>query len=228
MTEPYYADDHVQLYHGDMREVAEWLTADALITDPPYGRGWRQGKLARSKSRAHAGIAGDNTTGIRDASLTLWGPRLATVFGDLMLPPPEGVKQVLVYRKPGDAGTRGATAGRRRDLEAVYLLGPRSSGIGGTTSLLTTMVRMVGGQYGPAGRTGHPHSKPVDLMAELIGLARAEGASTIADPFAGSGSTLVAAKALGLRAVGVELDERYCEAAAKRLSTPDLFTGAAS
>lgn len=222
--EPYYEDKLVVLYHGDCRELTAWLTADALVTDPPYGRAWRQGALERSHSAAHQGIAGDDTTEVRDRALELWGARHAIVFGDLMLPPPARVKQVMVYRKPSDAGARGATAGRRRDIEAVYLLGPWPSGIGGKTSVLTTGSRSQGNPSSAAGRYGHPHAKPVDLMAELVGMCP-EG--VIADPFAGSGSTLDAAKQLGRRAIGVELEEMYCERIAKRLSQPDLFGGAA-
>lgn len=212
---PYYADDMITLYHGDCREATEWLTADVLVTDPPYGRDWRQGQLKRSKSASRDGIAGDTDTTVRDAGLALWGNRPAIMFGDSMLAPPHNTKQVLFYRKPADAGVRGATAGFRRDVELIYLLGPWPSGIGGYSSLLTTGASMVGGVAGPSGRYGHPHAKPVDLMEELVAVC-AEG--VVADPFAGGGSTLIAARNQGRRAIGVELDERYCEAIVKRLN----------
>lgn len=67
-------------------------------------------------------------------------------------------------------------------------------------------------------RLGHPTPKPLDLLQALMTrLAPVDGGHVIADPFAGSGSTLVAAAALGHRAVGVELDERYCEQIARRV-----------
>jgi hypothetical protein len=223
-VKPYYSDDKVTLYHGDCREITEWLAADVLVTDPPYGRGWRQGALKASGSDGHQGIAGDCTTETRDAALALWGPRLALVFGDLMLAPPEGTKQVLVYRKPPNAGTRGATGGRRRDLEAVYMLGPWPTGLGGETSIIPTSEPSQGNPSSPQGRFGHPHAKPQDTMGHLIGMT----AGVVADPFAGSGSTLVAAKALGRRSIGVELDEAYCEIAAKRLAQGAFDFGAAS
>jgi site-specific DNA-methyltransferase (adenine-specific) len=223
---PYYADESVTLYHGDCLTVTEWLTADVLITDPPYGRAWKQGVTGTTANAASKGIANDLDTSLRDAALTLWGERPAVMFGDLMLAPPSGTRLVCAYRKPNDAGIRGAMGGVRRDLEAVYLVGKWSSGIGGRSSLFTSNAPRVSGAHGLVARAGgHPHVKPQDVMADLIALSP----GTIADPFAGSGSTLVAAKALGRRAIGVELEERYCEIAARRLSQGVLdFGGEAS
>lgn len=224
MTETYYRDDLVTLYHGDALKVDAWLEADVLITDPPYGRAWRQGAikgkgLGRTPGDAsdpHGGIAGDQGTAVRDAALALWGDRPAIVFGDLMLPPPPGTRHVLVYRKPTSAGVRGATAGRRRDLEAIYLLGSWPTGIGGASSLISTALANVAD---PKHRTGHPHTKPIDVMLELVNMTT----GTIADPFAGSGSTLFAAKYAGRRAVGVELEAAYCRTAAGRLAQDTLI-----
>jgi len=221
MTEPYYQDDLVKLYHGDCREVAEWLEADVLVTDPPYGRAWKQGEsgIARGwSSDAHPGIAGDKDTTTRDAALHAWGPRPAILFGDLMLSPPSGTKQVLILQKSPLMGTKGTFLNFRRDAEAIYLLGWRA-GLGGTTSVLQSGA--LGNQVQKAGQ--HPHAKPLDVMETL--LVRTDG--TIADPFAGSGSTLVAAKQLGRRAIGVELEEAYCEIAARRLAQDTLFGGVA-
>jgi site-specific DNA-methyltransferase (adenine-specific) len=144
-----------------------------------------------------------------------------------MLAPPVGTKLVGAYRKPADAGVRGAIGGYRRDLEAVYLIGEGwASGIGGVSSLLGTAALNVGNPSGIAARSGgHPHAKPLDLM-EVI-LSRCPP-GVIADPCAGSGSTLVAARNLGREAIGVELEEKYCEVIAKRLAQDCLDLAALS
>jgi len=221
MPAPYYADELVTLYHGRCEEIAEWLAADVLVTDPPYGREWRQGDTATRRgwrSDAHAGIANDGDTNTRDGALAAWGSgKPSLVFGDLLLPPPPGAKQVLVYDKGISAGFTGALGGFRRNAEAVYLMGAGwPSGLGGRSCVLATRAS-AGGNL--TRRYGHPHAKPVDVMEALIA-ACPDG--TIADPFAGSGSTLVAARNLGRRAIGVELEERYCERAALRLSQMTL------
>lgn len=215
MTQPYYDDGTVRLFLGDCREVTDWLAADVLCTDPPYGRAWRQGELKLTKSDAHPGIAGDTDTTVRDTALGMWGKRPAVVFGDLMLAPPVGSKLTAVYRKPSNAGTRGAIGGFRRDAEAIYLLGPWPSGLGGRSSILATAARSQGNPSSPQGRYGHPHAKPVDVLEQLL-VACPPG--VVADPFAGSGSVLIAARNQGRKAVGVEIDEKYAEQAARRLS----------
>lgn len=216
---PYFEEDGIVLYHGDCREVLAWLDAELLVTDPPYGRAWKQGDTGTRRgwiSDRHDGIANDGDTSARDAVLALWGDRPAIVFGDLTLPPPTGVKATLIYDKGASAGFTGAVGGYRRNVEAIYLLGRHPSGLGGRSAVLGT-VASTGGNL--ARTTGHPHTKPVDLMATLVEAA----GESVADPFAGSGSTLVAARQLGLKAIGVEIDESYCEVAARRLSQGVLF-----
>jgi site-specific DNA-methyltransferase (adenine-specific) len=216
---PYYADDLVTLFHGKCEDITDWLAADVLVTDPPYGRAWRQGESkvrGRHGSKSHAGIAGDAGTELRDWALDAWGSRVAVVFGDLMLAPAPGTKLVLPYCKAVDAGVRGAIGGFRRDAEAIYLIGPWPTGLGGRSSVIRSNAL---GQGNLVIHHGHPHAKPVDVMEDLI---RACPDGVIADPFAGAGSTLVAARNLGRRVVGVELEEKYCERAARRLSQMTL------
>jgi hypothetical protein len=225
MSAPYYQDDSVTLYHGDCLEVSAWLEADVLVTDPPYGRGWRQGHLKghSGNSDAGSGIANDDSTFVRDAALDRWGARPAIVFGDLMLPPPSQNKLTCVYRKSPETGLRGAIGGVRRDAEAIYLIGPWASGIGGRSSVFATGRQIAGANGLIASSGGHPHTKPGDVMEQLVQLCPP---GVIADPFAGSGSTLVAARNMGRRAIGVELEERYCELVARRLDQMCLDFGA--
>jgi adenine-specific DNA-methyltransferase len=63
----------------------------------------------------------------------------------------------------------------------------------------------------------HPAQKPEALMGQIVGISSRHG-DLILDPFMGSGTTLVSAKRYGRRAIGIELEEKYCEIAAKRLA----------
>lgn len=222
--QPYYADEYVTLYHGDCREIREWLGADVLAMDPPYGIAWKRGANKARASKAHDGIENDGDTAARDWALVEWGARPALVFGSLYAPFPADVRHLLIWEKPNDAGVVGSTTGYRRDVEAVFMCGkwPRRNASWG--SVVRSAVTAIGSPHSPAGRTGHPHAKPVDLMCRLLERAPS---GVVADPFAGSSSTLVAAKQLGRRAIGVELKEQYCEVAAKRLSQNVLSFGAA-
>jgi len=223
MTEPYYQDDRVTLYHGDCREITEWLAADVLVTDPPYG-------IQHSAHGDNApAIAGESRTGrsslrvltsehvdVRDAALRAWGDRPALVFGHWRAPRPERTMMRLIWDKR-IIGMGGVGAWRPAD-EEIYLLNwpnPR-----GGSSDQPSVIRFDANRG--SAREDHPTPKPVGLMEYLI--ARSPGV-TVADPFAGSGSTLVAAKQLGRHAIGVELEERYCEVIAKRLAQDVLDFG---
>lgn len=232
---PYYSDGQVTLYHGDCREITDWLKADFVLTDPPYGtdrgdgyaRGITRGlKLSPGATIKHR-ISGDSDTRVRDEALALLPPEtLAIVFGSAIPPAPARSVQTLYYLKPPDAGAVGSRGGWRRDVELMFLVGPWPVGAPVRTSLYATRAPSVGNPSGVAARAGHPHAKPLDVLEALVADCPA---GVIADPFAGSGSTLVAARNLGRKAIGVELEERYCEVIARRLSQDvlPLFGGAA-
>jgi site-specific DNA-methyltransferase (adenine-specific) len=209
---PYYADEWVTIYHGDCREIDAWLAADVLVTDPPYGIDWRRGPNTNAYSKAHAGIIGDEDTSVRDHALRLWGSKPAAVFGSFYAPFPQDVRQVLVWAKPADAGVVGSVTGWRRDAEPVFLCGDWPVRKVERSSVLRSHQRSI---KSVTVETGHPHTKPRDILRGLI-TAGPDG--VVADPFAGSGSTLRAAKDLGRHAIGIEIEERYCEIAAKRMA----------
>lgn len=223
MSEPYYQDDQVTLYHGDCLEIDAWLEADVLVTDPPYGINWTQGDYngsgRRSDDRVHSGIANDSDVFVRDAALSRFGlDKPSVVFGSLRAAFPTEVAQTLIWKKGVDAGIVGSTTGYRTDIELIFLRGAHPRRNGSRSSVLESRGGM--GRY----RNLHPHAKPPLIIERLIEWLP----GVVADPFAGSGSTLVAARNLGRRAIGVELEERYCELTANRLDQMCLDFGATS
>lgn len=216
--EPYWSSDdgRIVLYHGDCREVAEWLTADVLVTDPPYGVAY-ESNFNRDRRNAKIGrpVAGDKDTSLRDGALTAWGPRPAVVFGRWDAPRPQSTRVRLIWDKGNSVGMGDLNLPWGRSDEEIYVLG---SGWLGKRSGSVLRVQML--MSGDGNRPDHPTPKPVSLMELLIGKCPL---GVIADPFTGSGSTLVAAQLLGRPAVGVEIEERYCEIVARRLSQGVLF-----
>lgn len=225
MVDPYYTDDHCTIYNGDCREILPLLDIrdDAtIITDPPYSSGGFQesGKSSGSiGTRTSETIAFDNlsTRGygllMRDVLrhcnqadevylFTDW--RMWIESFDAIEAAGWRVRNMLVWDKaamgmgmPWRNQHELIVYGKRRP--AVIVDGKRGNVL----------------RYSRSGNKNHPTEKPVDLLSALIANSP-EG--DVIDPFMGSGTTLRAAKDHGRKAIGVELSERYCEIAAKRLA----------
>ena len=207
---PYYQDDAVTLYHGDCRQVLPFLGQfDLLLTDPPYGIGEAAGK---NKSRGKLAIAKDyGRADWDDTTPPRWILDLArgmcrwhVIFGGnyFELPPS---KCWLVWDK--DNGTNDFA-----DCELAWTNFDKA--VRRLTYRWAGMLQQPGA---PRENREHPTQKPEPVIGWALSHAP-EGVKTVLDPFAGSGTTLVAAKRIGLSATGVEREERYCEAIARRLS----------
>ena len=218
----YYSDDKVTLYHGDCLELADELTvtAHSIVTDPPFfmpaqqyaGRGgswertWSDTSILahwwRSVVGAYAPKVVENghfMTFCDDESYAVFFPEVYRHWPNLAC---------LVW----DKGRPGMGSAWRQSSELIIAARGRSAYWGG--GAMGTVLR-----HPPldASSRVHPVDKPTSLLSQMIEPTTPPG-GTVIDPFAGGGSTLVAAKALGRKAIGVELEERYCEIAARRLS----------
>ncbi len=216
---PYYSDDAVTIYHGDCREF-DHLPGDVLVTDPPYGYAYASGWDGPWQN---APIAGDGDVSVRDAILGDWGARPAICFGHWRGTPPQAhydATAVLVWDKGLAAGMGDLSVPWKPNWEMIYVFGEgfhgrRDSGVLSGYNVVTWATK---------GRV-HPNEKPIGLLRDLIAKCPP---GAIFDPFMGSGTTLRAAKDLGRKAVGIEIEERYCEIAAKRCAQEVLdFEGVA-
>jgi hypothetical protein len=229
VVKPYYEDDLVQLFYSDCRKVTEWLMADVLVTDPPYGIGYVSNHSIAKRSIP---IQGDLDTSLRDTALSSWGlNKPALVFGRWDVARPAGTHMRLVWDKKL-LGTGDLRKPWGCSDEEIYLLGDWPPVIpggrareGGMPTRSFSVIRVQALAPGSSARPNHPTPKPVPLMEQLVAKCPP---GVIADPFAGSGPTLIAAKLLGRPAIGVEIEERYCELIARRLDQGVLPFGEAS
>ena len=201
---PYYEDDLVTLYHGDCRE---WMPeADVIVTDPPYGIDWNTEGKSRQRGATFdfPRVTGDTEPFDPAFLLALGLPSVlfgANHYADRLPPSPSW----FVWDKRVSMGSND-----QADCEMAW------TNLGGPARVYRQVWN--GGAGTTENRVGrhrvHPTQKPVELMRWVV----LRTAGTVLDPFMGSGSTLVAAKSLGRRAIGIEIEERYCEIAAHRCS----------
>ena len=206
---PYYEDDSVTIYHGDCREILPTIgKVDLLLTDPPYGISYNceptpQAKHQPTNRLQVATVHGDDkpfdpqdilAAGSRHI---IWG---GNFFCDRL--PPTG--KWIAW----DKVTKNDLNLRIAEIEFAW-----------TDCIQRPVVfrHLWSGNFRASeqGSRLHPTQKPVALMLWCLGLP-GSGKGTVLDPFMGSGPVLRAAKDLGRKAIGIEIEERYCEIAANR------------
>lgn len=199
---PYYEDATVRIYHGDCREILPGgIRADLLLTDPPYGMDYKPLRGSDGSKRWLEGVVGDGET--FDPRHLLTFPRLV-LFG----------AQWYADRLPASGGWLVWDKTPKGAKEGFYASHAELAWTNTCSS-----VRKFSLQWGGEARNGeahlHPTQKPVALMRWII-----EEFTTptdlILDPYMGSGPVLQAARETGRRAVGIEIEEKFCEEAATR------------
>jgi len=205
---PYYESGGITIYHADCRQVLPFLPRfDLLLTDPPYGIGdkWQGGS-------GHGWGKADTQKEVRNewdacvppswlVQMSIDTAEKAIVWGGnyFDLPP---ARCFLVWSKP----ERNFTL-----AEAEY-----------AWTNIDNVARVCDYRRSDPDRN-HPTQKPLGVMRWCLSQNWCREVETVLDPFMGSGTTLVASKLEGRRCVGIEINEAYCEAAAKRLSQGTLF-----
>ena len=230
---PYYEDEFVTLYHGDCREVLAGMADEsvaAVLTDPPY----TERTHAKARTPEHAGVTAFGS--ISDADLRSILTELGRISQgwvvatldyrhavEFDVTPPTGLKVqrlgVWVKTNPTPQLTGDRPAQGWESIAYMHRSDRRSKWHGGGSH---------GNYVAPIPPPeGHPTAKPLPLVAQWVRWFTNPG-DLVLDPFAGSCTTLRAAKDEGRRAIGIEIDERSCEISARRLSQDTLDFGSAS
>ena len=223
-VKPYYEHNGIVIFNCDCREILPTLgPVDLVLTDPPYGVNANTrtastgrhngGSFGLSGSRDYPPVFGDDSHFdpahlIGSGKCILWG---ANHYGAL-----PAASKWLVWDK-----RCGGTPDDNADCELAWtnLRGPARI----HRQVWRGFFREGAENAAKCGAKLHPTQKPIALMKWCIGLAGA--VQSVIDPYMGSGTTLEAAKALGLQAIGIEIEEAYAEIAAKRLSQEVLDFG---
>jgi DNA modification methylase len=213
---PYYQSCGITIYHGDCREVLPTLAAgsvDLVLTDPPYGvkrdKGFGGacafggGRGAQIERRTFEDNWDQDRPAPEALSAVVAAGRLSIVWGGNhfadVLP---RATHWIVWDKLNTMPSFG-------DCELAWTNSRRTS----VCKVTVQWNGLIGKEHG----RWHPTQKPTELFQWCVS-RYSESGQVILDPFMGSGTTLVAAKRLGRQAIGIELEERYCEIAAKRLA----------
>ena len=234
MTTPYYQDEQVTIYHGDARDILPHIAADNIITDPPYAID-KHGNMLGFVSPNWSEKA-THSRGYADHSPEHFRQLIRDVFTMLYATVPNGTAHAAFCgnRTFHQMVTEIEGAG----FEILDALVFASRGVAKSTTTLApahelaSLFRTPGKRpkINPTWRetnrwdipkprakeSAHITSKPLAWMTPLVELLTDPGA-TVLDPFAGGGTTLLAARNTGRRAIGIEQDEGYCEVAASRL-----------
>ncbi len=222
---PYYEHAGITIYHGDCRDVLPSLRANVVITDPPYGIGftypgaqyvdtvaayaewlWPAIELAEKACSTDGGIAVFQSAKYA-RNWAAWFPRdwrliaIPKVFVQMNTALVTWATDYVLYWPLAET-PRGAREWQPKPARDWFV------------SYETAIPRR-------GYERGHPCPRPHDMMRFMVSII-APPASIVLDPFMGSGTTVVAAKRLGRRAIGIEIEEKYCEIAAKRLSQEAL------
>lgn len=206
MLKPYYQDEYATIYNADCREILPHLEpVDLVLTDPPYGMNYSHGKTTNRKwdSRHHGEkITGDNVPFdpsmlLNYQCVVLWG---ANNYAD-KLPACRG--WMVWYKRPNMAPNDFS------DCELAWTNRPMP------VRCFTHMWNGVLRDSEVGEPVKHPTQKPLQLMKWCI--TQFDACQSVLDPFMGSGTTLRAAKDLGIKSIGIEIEEKYCEIAAERL-----------
>lgn len=203
--QPYYQQDGVTIYHGDSREILPSIPTVGLVaTDPPYSSNRPEGEFAATGNIAvilHEASAKAETMAVFGTSS---GRGIEFIRSSVRRLPH---CRVLAWNR---RYVNSAAAGPWRwDLVLIHVFGKGAFGRPQQSSLLTT-----DGTQRLAKQTGHKAPVPVEVFQWIAH----PFTGAVLDPFMGSGSSLLAARALGREAIGIEINERYCEIAATRLS----------
>ena len=234
LPEPYYHDAEagITIYCADCREILPLLepgSIECLITDPPYGVGL-EGKSAKFRDPKKSTFRPGQYTvpDTPDYIAAVVVPAITDLIGRVKAAAiTPGIRNMFLYPQPDDIGglvSESATGVGRWGFTIVQPILYYGSDPFLRTRRGSRANSIVGVYPNDANAYDHPCAKPIRPWSWLVARASLPG-ETIIDPFMGSGTTLRAAKDLGRRAIGIEIEERYCEIAVRRLSQQVLPLG---
>ncbi len=232
---PYFQDEHITIYHGDCRDVLPEIDpVDVVITDPPYGdtslewdvqvegwlpliptenlwsfgsfrffmsqtfEGWKLAQEIVWEKHNGSSFMADRFQRVHELAVQFYRGEWRNIWKDPVMTADATARTVRRKGRPAHTGHINNGSYISHDG------GPR-------------MQRSVIRVRSTHGYAEHPTQKPVGIIVPLIEYSLPES-GIVLDPFMGSGSTLRAVKDLNRKAIGIEIDERYCEIAAKRMS----------